>query len=346
MQLYYTAITSTQKKITGTLFAENQKVAHDKLNDLGLAILTLGITKPEHWLDCPNSVEFEFETKNNAGEVISGTIQAADQIAAFDKLTDDLKLKVQAIYPTNLNAEQKSNVRATSVPEILQAKKEKAALLREREKRSLAGGFSALVKIARGDALATNNSAQAAESLEPGVTDLANSQTEDLNQRSAETNEFKNKFDEFYFLLTEVIIPSSGKTRTESWQKMQAFFLQKSSLLPKKICFKSFKISFWDSFCTQFWLELTQLTFIFALVFGLYYLVAILALQFSPNFLTEIATKTTQESSLILFLFLTFVILKVLLIIREKVTGWSMLRTFLLFLLGGFGILVLGLNLL
>lgn len=346
MKFYYVVVTNVaQKKITGTLKADSAKTVHAQLNKMGLAVLTLSQQKPANWDSDPYYLEFEFEAQDKSNSFLQGTIKAPNPIVALDQLTEDLQLKVRAIYLVNAKEEQKQIARKNSIAEIRQIKENCEKAQAEREKRTLSGGLSALVKMASCNSAKSELEKEKSTFSPPPVTSpkLAFPKSKGSIQPFSLENYFKNKFDKFYFLLTEIIVPSSNKTRQQACNELSDLFFKPKELKKEE---QKQENSTWDSLRIQFWLGMEQLTFFLALIFGLYFLAAQIALATAPNFFSGLALKTVGENALVLFLFLTAGSLRILLFMREKFTSWSSFRTLLLFIFGALGILILGLNLL
>ncbi|MFH1546604.1 MAG: hypothetical protein ABIE14_04465, partial [Patescibacteria group bacterium] len=74
MKFYYTAIsTSVKKKLVGSISAESEGEAREKLNKAGMAILSIVVDQPDNW-DTENI--FEFEVLDKRSEKFLGEIVA------------------------------------------------------------------------------------------------------------------------------------------------------------------------------------------------------------------------------------------------------------------------------
>jgi hypothetical protein len=158
---------------------------------------------------------------------------------------------------------------------------------------------------------------------------------------------WKEKFSQFYFLVKKLIKPSAEENRMDLLREIKKLFFvpatnSSNSNAEKEITGVMLRKAIFE----RFWLEIERLALALAVVFAFYLLLGELALHFELGKFSSLAEKTLTENLLIVFLTLIFVVMRILLWLREKVTSWSPARTLFLFLVGGAGLIVVGVNLL
>lgn len=99
MYFQYTALNPENQKLTGTIQAKDEKEARERLNMLSLSILE--IKSLGEALALPRAASgkrFSFEATDRRGKKVVGTIEAASDEEAFQKLTAEYLLTVENIY--------------------------------------------------------------------------------------------------------------------------------------------------------------------------------------------------------------------------------------------------------
>ena len=152
---------------------------------------------------------------------------------------------------------------------------------------------------------------------------------------------FSKKFGEFYFYLTEIIVPPVNKTRLDGWHSMQKFFSPDLTIeaenrreLQRKLIFE------------RFWIALEEVIDLLAAVFIAYLLLGLTALHVDIPRISELAKVTLANNFTIHFFAGVFIFLRILILLRDKFTSWSFARTSLLFFTGSLLIILAGINLL
>ncbi len=156
---------------------------------------------------------------------------------------------------------------------------------------------------------------------------------------------FSKKFGNFYFLLTEIIVPPKDKTRNDALKEMKNFFFPSKD--PAEIAKeKSKAVMKRKAVFERFWISLEEIVDVLAAVFIAYFAIGTLALYVEIPRISEIAENTLHGNFMIPFFAGVFVFLRLLILIREKFTSWSPLRTSLLFITGTMLIVFAAMNLL
>lgn len=356
---YFTAISSKSQKRRsfGEIQAVNEKKARRKLNSLGLSILTIGLEKPTNWQEYTTLKFFEFEAENKAGKEFRGTIDASDLIECYDQLIG-FGLKVKYVCAVTATPAAKEEARKNGVSLILKTKSERTAKAAEVKLRTIKGGLGALVQMAEGTygktqktELAEKQKSTQLESTDNGKTttntDTSSKQTAALTDTA--TKKFESKsvrlrhfFEQFYFHLTEIVIPLAGKTRQDAWQGLKKLlFSHKEKALNSKQ-WVSLK---WRGVLERFWLVAEEIVGTLAFVYFAYFALGSLALRFDWGKLSRLAEITLVDNTTISFLAFSSIFLWFLIWLRERLTSWSAPRTLLLFTCGGIFLFLAGINL-
>lgn len=362
---YYTAVSSAAgRKVTGKIAAETEKNARKELNKIGLSILSISPEKPADWGSDESQKFFEFEAEDSLGKVINGTVEAVNEEESYDRLVSEFNFKVRYVCPEGASESEKEEAKKNSVKNILKLKTEKEAKEKEEKVRTLKGGLETLVKIAEGghkeekektfdlkedqenfeskdqpnqEEYKTEESEEEGENLESGDEPKKN----DLK---TSIENFKQSFEKIYYHLTEVIVPTKGKTRMEALKEIQAILFPKKQASEIDTKKQLDLVMRRKAIVQRLWLALENIIGALAFVFSVYIIVGGLALRFEFGYLSTLAEKTLANKMLIPFFAFTFIVLWILIWLREHFTSWSPVRTFLLFLVGGFCIFVVGAN--
>lgn len=93
---HYIALNQEQKELSGVIEAIDEKGAREKLNDLGLSVISLGVI--EH-ITPPGEAKtvFEFEAIDKNSKKVVGTITADSPAKAYGRLFDEYQLTVIAV---------------------------------------------------------------------------------------------------------------------------------------------------------------------------------------------------------------------------------------------------------
>ncbi|MCF7846076.1 MAG: hypothetical protein K9L85_02460 [Candidatus Peribacteraceae bacterium] len=154
-----------------------------------------------------------------------------------------------------------------------------------------------------------------------------------------------NKFGEFYFHATEIIVPPEGKTRADGWRTMRKFLFpprdqaEVAKAASEKVLHRKLVLE-------RFWVAFEEIVDLLAAVFIAYFALGMTALYVEIPRISELAEQTLRGNFMVHFLVGTFIFIRVLILLRKKFTSWSFLRTSLLFLSGTVVIVFAGINLL
>lgn len=104
MKFKYIALNQDQQNLAGTITANTEIDARDKLNKLGLAVLQIHEIPESSSDDATN--RFEFEARDLNQKKVVGTIAAENKISALKRLSEEYQLKVNKLYATNSTPEE------------------------------------------------------------------------------------------------------------------------------------------------------------------------------------------------------------------------------------------------
>lgn len=394
-KFYFVAVSnSAKKKIAGAVLGETEKDARERLNKIGMAILSMSSEQPADWKNA-----FEFTVVDKADREITGELLSENIEEVFERLANEFDLrKINYICRSDASDEEKLRARENSVREIIAKKKKEEEQKTELEKRTFAGSLKSLVKMGEEkkptkweenlekfsnvgeEDLTKKTAADVADPAKPDAekikkvnlstdhkNDESSSQKDNSKTESSESLEkelswsdqlekiknkfahffpvFSEKFGKFYFYTTEIVVPPSGKTRADGWREMRKFLFppkdpvevakaESKSVLKRKAIFE------------KFWTAFEEIVDLLAAVFMAYLALGILALYVEIPRISELAEATLRGDLTIHFLAGTFIFLRILILIREKFTSWSFIRTSFLFLMGGLVVAFTGINLL
>lgn len=130
MYFKYTALNPEHKKLIGTIEAQSEAEAREKLNTFGFSIIDIHIFKPEEAKKETQAIKrFSFEGKDAKSRKIIGSIEANSDEEAFEKLTEDYKLEISQMFSAGASNEEKTKAvsRLTEIKENLAKKRGKKA---------------------------------------------------------------------------------------------------------------------------------------------------------------------------------------------------------------------------
>lgn len=156
---------------------------------------------------------------------------------------------------------------------------------------------------------------------------------------------FSKKFGQFYFHITEIVVPSEGKTRMDGLHDMFQFLFPPKQL-DEKLRLERIKALKRQVRFNRFWVAFAEIVDLLAAVFLGYLVLGVTSFYVEIPRISELAELTLRNNFTIHFLVGAFIFLRILILLREKFTSWSFWRTTLLFLVGSFMIVFAGLNLL
>ncbi len=392
-KFYFTAVSnSAKKKLVGSFEAETEKDARDRINKLGMAILSLGNEPPT---DCLKPFVFSV-TETNGREFVGELFEESAQVV-FSRLEDEFTFqKINYIFAADIPEEEKIYACQNSIPELIEQKRKEEERKSDLEKRTITGSFKSLVTLNFGDkkkpASEIGNAAKYSNEGEEDLTKKTEADFPDQSQIPAVPNPigaevppsgdeiyallkgdddivlaedidvgeqlkklqhvfgrffpaFSKKFGRFYFYITEIVVPSKDKTRMDGWREMLQFlFPPKQS--DEKLRLERIKALKRQARFNRFWIAFAEIVDLLAAVFLGYLVLGITSFYVEIPRISELAELTLRNNFTIHFLVGAFIFLRILILLRERFTSWSFWRTALLFSVGGFVIVFVGLNLL
>ena len=101
---HFQAVDKDGRNMGGTILAESEEAARNKLSNSGFAVLNLEIYNPEHSDDEVAAEEnsnpvFDFDAKTPEQKVVSGTIDGEDLYDAYKKLRTEYKFEILFLAP-------------------------------------------------------------------------------------------------------------------------------------------------------------------------------------------------------------------------------------------------------
>ncbi|MFH0776236.1 MAG: hypothetical protein V1936_01330 [Patescibacteria group bacterium] len=387
VKFYYTAVSnSLKRKLEGSVLAESEKDARERLNKIGMAILSIAAQQPPDWENA-----FEFSVIDKIGREFSGELIALSPGAVLERLADEFDLrKINYICSSSASEEEKLRARENGVREIVARKQKEEEEKTELERRTLSGSLKSLVnmgekkeasrwqenlkKFSSDDEedltkktaadVATPDKPEAQKIHKVNLADVSASQDPAANENPEEKKvtfgdrvqkfkdrfvgffpDFSEKFGKFYFLLTEIVVPPSGKTRADGWHGLRLFLFppREASEIAKA---KSEAVLHRRATFERIWVAIEEIVDLLAAVFLAYFGLGIVALHVAMPRISALAETTLRGNLMIPFLAGVFIFLRILIFLRAKFTSWSFLRTSLLFLTGGLIVVFAGMNLL
>lgn len=141
---YFLAVNKAAKKMLGSLQAEDERALRKTLNSFGLSVLSVSATTP--FDREPGQTPFDFTAKNKREIEYSGTIDAANIIAAYDSLALEWELTPAWIIESDASPEAKAEAKTLGVQPILDAKRAQEEAETARKNATFAGQLGQLVK--------------------------------------------------------------------------------------------------------------------------------------------------------------------------------------------------------
>jgi len=376
-KFYYSSVSnSAKKRIEGIILAENEKEAREKLNKVEMAILSIETEKSADW---EKSKAFEFLVIKKNDEEFSGEILAENEDEVFDRLATEFNFKkINYICKSDASEEEKMQARETGVKKIISKQQKEEEEKEEMENRTLSGGIRTLVKMGskendeeekerlrlenlkkfsdKGEDVAdpdNPNAEQVVSAVE--IVDTKEEKKLTIQGKIKKSQEkiqtafkrFGEKSSKFYFLLTEIVVPPKGKTRQDGWSDVKIFlFPLKKINLGSAADEKKSVVMRHKAIFERFWIAFEEIIDVLAAVFLVYFAIGTLALYIYIPRITDLAAQTLKDNAMIPFLVGVFIFIRLLILLREKFTSWSPLRTSLLFFSGGLVVVFAGVNLL
>ncbi len=116
-KFYFQAVDSDNHPISGSVFAENENKAREKIKKQGLALFNLEKFDESKAKTKEGLMLFEFEGTNKDGKPIRGNIEAINAYEAFKKLKLDYDFFLKSVVDANLNYEEKAKQIAKGIPD-------------------------------------------------------------------------------------------------------------------------------------------------------------------------------------------------------------------------------------
>lgn len=117
---HYIALNQEQKELSGIIEAPDDQTARQKLNALGLSVVSLNVTEPPKTGGTADSGKnvFEFEAIDKNSKKVTGTITSENAVKAYARLFDEYQLNVLAIYISSLNEKDKEEARKLGIASL------------------------------------------------------------------------------------------------------------------------------------------------------------------------------------------------------------------------------------
>jgi len=354
---YYIAVsTSANREMSGQIESETEKDARKELNKMGLSILTISLEKPPNWRKNASLELFEFEAMDNTAKSINGTVEAACEIEAYNRLVDEFKFEPKYICKVDATESEKEVAHQNGVENILQKKKEKIIQEEDAKNRTLTGSIKALFKMGFKKTNKTMENednkevVQSEGSEEKGTQDISekepgNVTSEDMPKIKGLLYNFKNSLKKIYYYFTELIVPHSGKNRWDALKEIKNLLLMRIDAEGHK----KERVHYFDAMhrkvmLEKFWLLAEGLITALAIVYLAYFVIGTIALHYNLSGISKLAEKTLLGNTVIPFFAGACFFLRILMWLRERYTSWSALRTFSLFTIGGMVLFIIGVN--
>jgi len=116
-KFYFQAVDKDNHPLSGSVFAEDEKKAREKLKKKGLALFNIELFDESKAKTKEGLMSFEFEGTNPDGKPIRGQIEAINAYEAFKKLKRDYDFFLTSVVDANLNYEEKAKQIAKGIPE-------------------------------------------------------------------------------------------------------------------------------------------------------------------------------------------------------------------------------------
>ncbi len=116
-KFYFQAVDSDNRRISGSIFAENEQIAREKIKKQGLALFNIEKYDESKAKTKDGLMRFEFRGTNPDGKPVRGHIEAINAYEAFKKLKRDYDFFLTSVVDTNLNYEEKAKQIAKGIPD-------------------------------------------------------------------------------------------------------------------------------------------------------------------------------------------------------------------------------------
>jgi hypothetical protein len=130
MLFKYIVIGADSKEKSGKIEAKNQNEAQEKLNGMGFSVVSIDVFNPEEGSNF-NSEEqtFLFSGKDIKNQVVEGTIEAIDDIQAYQRLVKEFELDVTWIVNRNWSKSVQDSRKEKSLEKIEEKALEQGILI-------------------------------------------------------------------------------------------------------------------------------------------------------------------------------------------------------------------------
>lgn len=124
-KFYFQAVDNDNRRISGSIFAESEEIAREKLKKQGLALFGIEEFDEAKSSTKEGLLSFEFEGTNPDKKHVHGKIEAINSYEAYKKLRKEYAFEITSIVDSSLDFEEKSKIIANGISEeFLQLYKE------------------------------------------------------------------------------------------------------------------------------------------------------------------------------------------------------------------------------
>lgn len=330
--------------------------------------------------DSGNIKAFEFEATDRNGKDVGGTIDALDLENAYNRLTDEFNFQVACVYSANATEEEKAKAKKEGVSLILKMKVDREVAEAEDRKKTFKGSLQNLVRKAENkieSKFEESDHGTHQEKISSENEKSAPIQSDNLSVKSVKVvsksglEKITGQIEKFFAklakkdsasaepisgqqsvsrsshirgLLNNFASPPAGKTRSEVWQELKKTFADgKNNPLQETGANKTIKPKFY-SLLRKIWQWIGSLASTLAAIYLGYFILATLALQYDWGTFSELAQATVADTTLVPFLALTFLIISLLVLARDRISQHRLVLTPLILAFGGLLIFVTGVN--
>jgi hypothetical protein len=116
-KFYFQAVDNDSKRISGSIFAENEVQAKEKIKKQGLALFSIESFSSEKSKSETGMDTYSFQGTNTEGQHVRGKIEAVSDYEAYKKLRRDYEFEVTSIVSNNLDLEAKNKLIQSGISE-------------------------------------------------------------------------------------------------------------------------------------------------------------------------------------------------------------------------------------
>ncbi len=129
----FEAVTKEGKNMSGSIQAESEAAAREKLTKSGLAVLTIAPFKAQKKV--AGMKIFTFEAINPSKKHVKGTIEALDEYAAYKKLRMEYEFEISSLLPKEVSLEERIQLKKKGIDPEYEVRLQKEMKERESEEK-------------------------------------------------------------------------------------------------------------------------------------------------------------------------------------------------------------------